>query len=193
MKSVLRSLRPQGLDFCSTNVSDKIVLREAFSKSDMTKEILQVALSPNEPYFRLFAFGGAGSSHCDCPRDSHLMKSLNCNQTQVDRHKISSLRRSAQAWVLSSRCLFRQVTKAPPITAVVRDEDGQVCFVENYCCLAEFLSLSSVWQCTATFVSTRMTGRALILIILSWVSERGSLPEGMYRQPTGTRKGCQHH
>lgn len=34
---------------------------------------------------RLSTFGNAGSSHLDYPKDSDLMESFNCNQTQVNR------------------------------------------------------------------------------------------------------------
>lgn len=36
-------------------------------------------------YSRLSTFGNAGSSHLDYPKDSDLMESFNCNQTQVNR------------------------------------------------------------------------------------------------------------
>lgn len=36
-------------------------------------------------YCRLSTFGNAGSSHLDYPKDSDLMESFHCNQTQVNR------------------------------------------------------------------------------------------------------------
>ena len=36
-------------------------------------------------YYRLSTFGNAGSSHLDYPKDSDLMESFHCNQTQVNR------------------------------------------------------------------------------------------------------------
>lgn len=56
---------------------------------------------------------------------------------------------------------------------MVRDESGQVCFVANYCCLTRFLSLTSVWQCTVTFVSAPVRGHVLLLVtLLGFLKER---------------------
>lgn len=38
-------------------------LKEAFSELDMTSEVLQILMSPDNPYFRLSTFGHAGSTH----------------------------------------------------------------------------------------------------------------------------------
>lgn len=92
-------------DFCSTNVINKIILqseglREAFSELDMTSEVLQITMSPNKPYFRLSTFGNAGSSHLDYPKDSDLMESFQCNQTQVNRSVLNILIRKVRFNIL---------------------------------------------------------------------------------------------
>lgn len=38
-------------------------LREAFDELDMTSEVLQILMSPDNPYFRLSTFGYAGITH----------------------------------------------------------------------------------------------------------------------------------
>lgn len=48
---------PIDFDFCSTNVTNKVILqsdslKEAFSELDMTSEVLQITMSPSHPYFR---------------------------------------------------------------------------------------------------------------------------------------------
>ena len=48
---------PIDFDFCSTDVTNKVILqsdslREAFSELDMTSEILQITMSPCQPFFR---------------------------------------------------------------------------------------------------------------------------------------------
>lgn len=48
---------PLDFDFCSTNVTNKVILqsdslKEAFSELDMTSEILQLTMSPSQPFFR---------------------------------------------------------------------------------------------------------------------------------------------
>ncbi|XP_014400330.1 PREDICTED: cell cycle checkpoint protein RAD1 [Myotis brandtii] len=127
-------------DFCSTNVINKIILqseglREAFSELDMTSEVLQITMSPEKPYFRLSTFGNAGSSHLDYPKDSDLMESFNCNETQVNRYKISLLKPSTKALVLSCKVSIRTDNRGfLSLQYMIRNEDGQICFVEYYCC-----------------------------------------------------------
>lgn len=127
-------------DFCSTNVINKIILqseglREAFSELDMTSEVVQITMSPNKPYFRLSTFGNAGSSHLDYPKDSDLVESFQCNQTEVNRYKISLLKPSTKALVLSCKVSIRTDNRGfLSLQYMIKNEDGQICFVEYYCC-----------------------------------------------------------
>uniref|UniRef100_A0A2K6L8Y3 Cell cycle checkpoint protein RAD1 n=1 Tax=Rhinopithecus bieti TaxID=61621 RepID=A0A2K6L8Y3_RHIBE len=127
-------------DFCSTSVINKIILQseglhEAFSELDMKSEVLQITMSPDKPYFRLSTFGNAGSSHLDYPKDSDLMEAFHCNQTQVNRYKISLLKPSTKALVLSCKVSIRTDNRDfPSLQYMIRNEDGQICFVEYYCC-----------------------------------------------------------
>ncbi|XP_055554484.1 cell cycle checkpoint protein RAD1 isoform X2 [Falco cherrug] len=127
-------------DFCSTNVVNKIILqseglREAFSELDMTSEVLQITTSPDKPYFRLSTFGNAGSAHLDYPRDSDLMEAFHCSQTQTNRYKISLLKPSTKALALSCKVSIRTDAQGfLSLQYMIRNEDGQICFVEYYCC-----------------------------------------------------------
>uniref|UniRef100_A0A2K6BM12 Cell cycle checkpoint protein RAD1 n=1 Tax=Macaca nemestrina TaxID=9545 RepID=A0A2K6BM12_MACNE len=127
-------------DFCSTNVINKIILqseglREAFSELDMMSEVLQITMSLDKPYFRLSTFGNAGSSHLDYPKDSDLMEAFHCNQIQVNRYKISLLKPSTKALVLSCKVSIRTDNRGFLSSQyMIRNEDGQICFVEYYCC-----------------------------------------------------------
>ncbi|KAM6230552.1 cell cycle checkpoint protein RAD1 [Porphyrio hochstetteri] len=127
-------------DFCSTNVINKIILqseglREAFAELDMTSEVLQITMSPDKPYFRLSTFGNAGSTHVDYPRDSDLIEAFHCNQTQTNRYKISLLKPSTKALALSCKVSIRtDVQGFLSLQYMIRNEDGQICFVEYYCC-----------------------------------------------------------
>uniref|UniRef100_A0A2K5F5X4 RAD1 checkpoint DNA exonuclease n=1 Tax=Aotus nancymaae TaxID=37293 RepID=A0A2K5F5X4_AOTNA len=101
----------QDFDFCSTNVIKIILQSEGL----------------HEPYFRLSTFVNAGSSHLDCPKDSDLMEAFHCNQTQVNSYKISLLKSSTKALVLSCKL------------SIWTDNQGflslqQISFVEYYCC-----------------------------------------------------------
>ncbi|XP_034298304.1 cell cycle checkpoint protein RAD1 [Pantherophis guttatus] len=127
-------------DFCSTNVINKIILqseglREAFSELDMTSEVLQITMSPDKPYFRLSTFGDAGSTHLDYPKDSDLIEAFHCNETQTNRYKISLLKPSIKALALSCKVSIRTDNRGfLSLQYMIRNEDGEICFVEYYCC-----------------------------------------------------------
>lgn len=132
-------------DFCSTNVVNKIILqseglKEAFSELDMTSDILQITMSPTKPYFRLSTFGNAGSTHLDYPKDSDLIEAFHCTETQTNRYKISLLKPSTKALALSCKVSIRTDNRGfLSLQYMVRNEDGQICFVEYYCCPDEDL------------------------------------------------------
>lgn len=132
-------------DFCSTNVVNKIILqseglKEAFSELDMTSDILQITMSPTKPYFRLSTFGNAGSAHLDYPKDSDLIEAFHCTETQTNRYKISLLKPSTKALALSCKVSIRTDNRGfLSLQYMVRNEDGQICFVEYYCCPDEDL------------------------------------------------------
>ncbi|XP_010723624.1 cell cycle checkpoint protein RAD1 [Meleagris gallopavo] len=127
-------------NFCSTNVINKIILqseglREAFSELDMTSEVLQITMSPDKPYFRLSTFGNAGNAHLDYSKYSDLMEAFHCNQTQTHRYKISLLKPSTKALALSCKVSIRTDNRGfLSLQYMIRNEDGQICFVEYYCC-----------------------------------------------------------
>lgn len=87
-------------------------LKDAFSELDMTSEVLQITMSPNQPYFRcglshlfqqfenvlcilqqfvfvllfrLSTFGNSGNAHYDYPKDSDMMELFRCTKTQTNR------------------------------------------------------------------------------------------------------------
>uniref|UniRef100_A0A8B9F0Z7 Cell cycle checkpoint protein RAD1 n=1 Tax=Amazona collaria TaxID=241587 RepID=A0A8B9F0Z7_9PSIT len=127
-------------DFCNTKVVNKIILqseglREAFVELDLTSEVVQITMSPDKPYLRLSTFGNAGSAHLDYSKDSDLMEVFHCNQTQTNRYKISLLKPSAKALSLSCKVSIRTDAQGfLSLQYMIRNEDGQICFVEYYCC-----------------------------------------------------------
>ncbi|KAG2466144.1 cell cycle checkpoint protein RAD1 [Polypterus senegalus] len=127
-------------DFCSTNVVNKVILqsdslREAFSELDMTSEVMQITMSPDKPFFRLSTFGNSGSTHCDYPKDSDMMEIFQCTQTQTNRYKISLLKPSTKALALSCKVSVRTDNRGfLSLQYMIRNDDGQICFVEYYCC-----------------------------------------------------------
>ncbi|XP_038600348.1 cell cycle checkpoint protein RAD1 [Tachyglossus aculeatus] len=137
-------------DFCSANVINKIILHseglgEAFAELDMTSEVLQITMSPDKPYFRLSTFGNAGSSHLDYPKDSDLVETFQCSQSQTHRYKISLLKPSTKALALSCKVSIRTDNRGfLSLQYMIRNEDGQICFVEYYCCPDEDVSESEL-------------------------------------------------
>lgn len=138
----IKTLEPDEIldfNFCSTNVINKIImksecLKEAFSELDMTSDILQFLMSPDPPHFRLSTFGNAGSTHSDFPKESDMMESFQCTQTQTNRYKISLLKPSVKALSLSTRVSIRTDNRGfLSLQYMIKNEDGQVCFVEFYC------------------------------------------------------------
>lgn len=138
----IKTLEPDEIldfNFCSTNVINKIImksecLKEAFSELDMTSDILQFLMSPDPPHFRLSTFGNAGSTHSDFPKESDMMESFQCTQTQTNRYKISLLKPSVKALALSTRVSIRTDNRGfLSLQFMIKNEDGQVCFVEFYC------------------------------------------------------------
>uniref|UniRef100_A0A8C6JW50 Cell cycle checkpoint protein RAD1 n=2 Tax=Melopsittacus undulatus TaxID=13146 RepID=A0A8C6JW50_MELUD len=127
-------------DFCSTKVVNKIILqseglRKAFAELDMTSEVMQITMSPDKPYFRLSTFGNAGSAHLDYSKDSDLIEAFHCNQIQTNRYKISLLKPSTKALALSCKVSIRTDAQGfLSLQYMIRNEDGQICFVEYYCC-----------------------------------------------------------
>ncbi|KAI4886513.1 hypothetical protein NFI96_024877 [Prochilodus magdalenae] len=130
---------PIDFDFCSTNVTNKVILqsdslKEAFSELDMTSEILQLTMSPSHPYFRLSTFGNSGNAHYDYPKDSDMMELFQCTKTQTNRYKMSLLKPSTKALALSCKVSVRTDGRGfLSLQYLVRNDDGQICFVEYYC------------------------------------------------------------
>ncbi|XP_074635306.1 cell cycle checkpoint protein RAD1-like isoform X1 [Acropora palmata] len=126
-------------DFSSAEVLNKIImksecLKEAFNELDMTSEVLQILMSPDNPYLRLSTFGHAGSTHSDFPKESDMVESFECQQTQTNRYKISLLKPSTKALQLSSKISIRMDNRGfLSLQYMIINEDGQVCFVEYLC------------------------------------------------------------
>ncbi|CAG5129579.1 unnamed protein product [Candidula unifasciata] len=138
----LKTLEPDEVldfDFCSTNVVNKIImksecLKEVFSELDTTSDVLQILMSPDEPYLQFSTFGNAGSSHSSFPKDSEMMESFQCSKTQTNRYKISLLKPSVKALALSARISIRTDDRGfLSMQYMIKLEDGQICFVEYFC------------------------------------------------------------
>jgi len=75
-------------DFSSAEVLNKIImksecLKEAFNELDMTSEVLQILMSPDNPYLRLSTFGHAGSTHVRFVHVFHRLGSRFCRSCSL--------------------------------------------------------------------------------------------------------------
>ncbi|XP_070541708.1 cell cycle checkpoint protein RAD1-like [Ptychodera flava] len=138
----IKTLEPDEVldfNFSSANVINKIImksecLKEAFAELDMTSEVLQILMSPDKPHLRLSTFGNAGSTHADYPKDSDMVESFQCTQTQSNRYKLTLLKPSQKALALSNKISIRTDFRGfLSLQYMIRTDDGQVCFVEYYC------------------------------------------------------------
>lgn len=145
----LKTLEPEetlDFNFNSLNVVNKIImksecLKEAFAELDMSSEVLEILMSPDKPHFRLSTYGNAGSSHSDFPKESDMVESFQCSQTQTNRYKVSLLKPSVKALMLSSRVSIRTDRRGfLSMQYMIKTEDGQVCFVEYFCAPDEEVS-----------------------------------------------------
>ncbi|XP_038059027.1 cell cycle checkpoint protein RAD1-like [Patiria miniata] len=138
----IKTLEPEetlDFNFCGANVINKIImksecLKDAFQELDMTSEVLEILMSPDKPYFRLSTFGNAGSAHSDFPKDSDLVESFQCTKTQSNRYKLVLLKPTVKALMSSTKVSIRTDNRGfLSLQYMIRNEDGQICFVEYYC------------------------------------------------------------
>ncbi|XP_072044293.1 cell cycle checkpoint protein RAD1-like [Amphiura filiformis] len=138
----IKTLEPDetlDFNFNSTNVINKIImksecLKDAFQELDMTSEVLEILMSPDKPYFRMSTFGNAGSAYSDFPKDSDMVEVFQCTQTQTNRYKLVLLKPTVKALMLCSKVSIRTDHRGfLSLQYMIRNEDGQICFVEYYC------------------------------------------------------------
>uniref|UniRef100_A0A669B0G9 RAD1 homolog (S. pombe) n=1 Tax=Oreochromis niloticus TaxID=8128 RepID=A0A669B0G9_ORENI len=83
----------------------------------------------------LSTFGNAGNAHYDYSKDSDMMELFKCTETQTNRYKMSLLKPSTKALALSCKVSVRTDNRGfLSLQYLVRNDDGQICFVEYYCC-----------------------------------------------------------
>uniref|UniRef100_A0A671X8W5 RAD1 homolog (S. pombe) n=1 Tax=Sparus aurata TaxID=8175 RepID=A0A671X8W5_SPAAU len=113
-------------------------LDNARNLSNILKSITfkdHITMSPSQPYFRLSTFGNSGNAHYDYPKDSEMMELFRCTTTQTNRYKMSLLKPSTKALALSCKVSVRTDSRGfLSLQYLVRNDDGQICFVEYYCC-----------------------------------------------------------
>uniref|UniRef100_A0A6Q2YU73 RAD1 homolog (S. pombe) n=1 Tax=Esox lucius TaxID=8010 RepID=A0A6Q2YU73_ESOLU len=119
----------------SQTVDDNYVLVASLDNVRNLSNILKITMSPSQPYFRLSTFGNSGNAHYDYPKDSDMMELFQCSKTQTNRYRMSLLKPSTKALALSCKVSVRTDSRGfLSLQYLVRNDDGQICFVEYYCC-----------------------------------------------------------
>uniref|UniRef100_F6XMX2 Cell cycle checkpoint protein RAD1 n=1 Tax=Ciona intestinalis TaxID=7719 RepID=F6XMX2_CIOIN len=127
-------------EFTAANVVNKIImkadcLREAFNEMDASSEVLQITMSPDPPHFRLATFGLLGQSHQDIPKNSDMVEYFECNETLTNRYRLNLLKPSVKAVNLACKVCVRVDHRGfLSLQHMIKNENGQICFVEYYCC-----------------------------------------------------------
>ena len=128
-------------EFASSNVINKVIviaecLKQAFNDLDTTSsDNLEIFMSPDQPYFRLSTSGDQGDSHHDIPKDSDMVDFFECTQTQRNSYRWSLLKPTLKAISLANKVCVRVDHRGfLSLQCMIKNESGQVCFVEYYCC-----------------------------------------------------------
>ncbi|XP_061654914.1 cell cycle checkpoint protein RAD1 isoform X3 [Phyllopteryx taeniolatus] len=115
---------PIDFEFCSSNVTNKVEVKAR-----------DASRTPDSNAERLSTFGNAGSAHYDYSKDSDMMELFHCTTTQNNRYKMALLKPSTKALALSCKVSVRTDSRGVlSLQYLVRNDDGQICFVEYYCC-----------------------------------------------------------
>jgi len=139
----LKTMEPSDIldfDFNSTNVCSKIImkaecLKVAFSELDMTSDLLEILISPEDPYFRLSTFGIAGSSTQDFPQDSDMIEAFYCQNLASHRYRMALIKPCIRALSVADKVSVRVDFRGfLSLQFLIKNEDGQISFVEFYCC-----------------------------------------------------------
>lgn len=127
-------------EFCGANVTAKVImradgLRDAFNNLDNTSDALTIMITPDAPHFRMSTSGEMGLYHHDIPKDSDIMESFECEQTQVNHYRLNLLKPSVKAVNLATKVCIRVDHRGFfSLQCMIKNENDQTCFVEFYCC-----------------------------------------------------------
>ncbi|GFW60230.1 cell cycle checkpoint protein RAD1 [Trichonephila clavipes] len=89
----LQTMEPEDIldfEFTPSKVINKIILqseilKEVWSDLDMNSDVLEILMSPNDPYFQLTTKGSLATTHINFAKDSDMIESFEC--TDTTKHK----------------------------------------------------------------------------------------------------------
>ncbi|CAN7985896.1 unnamed protein product, partial [Ixodes hexagonus] len=148
----IRTLESTGVinfDLSRDNVINVVIfrteiLKEVWAELDTSSDVLEILISPDEPYFRLTTYGNAGTVQVvDYSKDSEMMESFQCKKQQKNSYKLPMIKQCGKALNLSSKVAMRtDQLGLICLQFLVRTEDGTATFVEYYVSVFAWLHLS---------------------------------------------------
>ncbi|XP_071559205.1 cell cycle checkpoint protein RAD1 [Temnothorax nylanderi] len=120
------------------NVVNKVVLRtellkDVMAELDPTSELVELRLSPEEPYFRISTEGLGGICHIDLPRDSDLIDTFQCTSTAISNFKLAHIKPAMKALSCANKVSLR--TNNAGLLCfqyMIKTENGHTCYIEYY-------------------------------------------------------------
>jgi len=126
-------------DFTPSRVVAKIIilseiLKEAWGDLDMTSEVLEILMSPTEPYFQLTTVGNFNIIRIEFPKDCDMIETFECADIVKNRYQILLIKPSLRALNQSSKVSIRIDDRGfLCMQYMIIMEDSQCCFVEYLC------------------------------------------------------------
>ncbi|XP_015179482.1 PREDICTED: cell cycle checkpoint protein RAD1 isoform X2 [Polistes dominula] len=137
----LKTQNPEGLlDFYleEQNVYSRVVLKTELLKDiltelDPTSEIIELLLSPEEPFFRISTNGLAGICHIELPHDGDMIENFKCQAAATTKYKLAHIKPAMKALSCAYKTSLRTDTCGLLcFQYMIKTEEGNVCYVEYY-------------------------------------------------------------
>ncbi|GIY88460.1 cell cycle checkpoint protein RAD1 [Caerostris extrusa] len=147
----LQTMEPDDIldfEFTPSKVINKIImqseiLKEVWADLDMNSDVLEILMSPAEPYFQLTTKGTLATTHINFSKDSDMIESFECTSTlKIEllryyfnfRYQISLIKPSLRALVQSTKVSIRTDDRGfLCMQYMIKMEGSQCCFVEYLC------------------------------------------------------------
>ncbi|XP_014604783.1 PREDICTED: cell cycle checkpoint protein RAD1-like [Polistes canadensis] len=137
----LKTQNPESLlDFHleEENVYSRVVLKTELLKDilnelDPTSEIIELLLSPEEPFFRISTNGLAGICHIELPHDGDLIENFKCNTAATTKYKLAHIKPAMKALSPAYKVSLRTDTCGLLcFQYMIKTDEGSVSYVEYY-------------------------------------------------------------
>nr|XP_054748059.1 cell cycle checkpoint protein RAD1-like [Lytechinus pictus] len=127
--------------FIQSNIFQEYYMQEDTATFKINLSVLLVCFSAfplsstsRDHYIFFYYFFFNFIFQSDFPKDSDMVESFQCTQTQSVRYKLCLLKPSIKALMQSSKVSIRTDNRGfLSLQYMIRNEDGQISFVEYYC------------------------------------------------------------